>query len=53
MDGPGNGFAPPMPFEEPGDRTFVDLVAYLGCKNAFDFVRRSNFPALGSREKGS
>jgi hypothetical protein len=42
-----------MPFEEPADRTFVDLVAYLSFKSAFDFVRRRNFPALGSREKGS
>src|SRR5205814_10100081 len=52
MDGPGNRFAPPMPFEQPRDRTFVDLVADLAFKSAFDFVRCRNLPALGSREKG-
>jgi hypothetical protein len=52
MDRPGHGFTPPMAFEQPGDRTFVNLVADLGFKSAFDLVRRGNFPALGSREKG-
>ena len=31
----------------------MDLVAHLGFKSTFDFARRRNFPALGSREKGS
>src|SRR5947207_1400237 len=52
MDRSGNGFAPPMPFEQPRDRTFVDLVAYLSFKSAFDFIGRGNFSALRSREKG-
>jgi hypothetical protein len=52
MDWPWHGFAPSMPFEQAGDRTFIHLVANLGFKRAFDFARRRNFPALGPPEKG-
>jgi hypothetical protein len=41
-----------MPLEQPGDRAFVDLVPKVCFKRALDFARSSNFPTLGSREKG-
>src|SRR5215472_16964019 len=40
MDGPWYGLAPAMPFEQPGDRAFMDLMAHLGFKRALDFARR-------------
>ena len=42
-----------MPFEQPRDRTFVNLVSNACFKSTFDFVGGGNFPALCSCEKGS
>jgi hypothetical protein len=52
MDRTGNRFAPPLPFEQAGDSAFVDFVADMGFKRPLDFACGSNFPSLGSAEKG-
>ncbi len=52
MNRAGNGLAPSMPVEEPGDRAFVNLVAHLCFKRALDFACGGNFSPRGTREKG-
>ena len=40
-----------MPFEQPADGAFVDLVAHLRLKGELYLPRRGNFPSLGLAEK--